>query len=157
MDADEIKEKIKQAEDIAKSASDPDLKKIAFKEVLREFLRGTSTRTIAEVVVEQPAMRQVPDHFSEFSSHYELDSHMEKVVGALYFNFHKGNISLTLQELGDAYSNARTKSPANFSDVLGACIRKGYVIEARDKKDGKKAWQITSTGEKYLETLKKVE
>ncbi len=145
-----MKSKIKQAEEVAESVADPDRKKIAFKEVLRELLRGVDTGHDIVRRVETSKTTDLPDQFSEFLSHLTADSHFDRVISVLYFSFHKGVVSMTLQDLAEAYSSARIKSPANFSDVMGDCIRKGYIIEARDKKEGKKAWQITPTGEKYV-------
>jgi hypothetical protein len=73
------------------------------------------------------------------------------VETALYHQYLCGQESLTIAEIKAAYEKARIKSPAKVSDVLATCVRRGQVIEAPEPKDSKKAWQITPTGDKYVE------
>jgi hypothetical protein len=38
-----------------------------------------------------------------------------------------------------------------MNDAVNKNIARGFLMEAAGKKDAKKAWCLTSTGEKYLE------
>ena len=40
--------------------------------------------------------------------------------------------------------------PANINDAVNKNIEKGYIMDAK-KKDSKKAWTLTATGERFVE------
>ncbi len=93
----------------------------------------------------------LPSQVSEFLAQTNIRTHVDRVVAILYYYRRRGEESMTITEFEEAYSSIRVKPPRNFSDLLAQCIRKGYVVEAENKKDGKKAWQITDTiGERYV-------
>ena len=67
-----------------------------------------------------------------------------------YYVFKETNEPITIAEIVDAYSRARLKKPQNLSDVIGSCVRRGFLVDA-DRKDGAKAWVITGKGEEFVE------
>ena len=154
MNSEEIKNKIQQAREIAGDNLEDPLVQIAFGEVLRVLLQEPSASTMGEARSQVKPVA-LPAQLSEFWAQLNITTHathVDRIVAILYYQYHTGNKLTIIAELEEAYSSARVKAPRNFSDVLAQCIRKGYVVEAKDKKDGKKAWQITSLGEKFVET-----
>lgn len=95
----------------------------------------------------------VGKQLNEFLARVKCKTDRDRVLAILYFNFKQGLLQLTAKEIADEFGRARTKKPANLSDVLGKSIGKGYVVIAPELKDGQKAWQITGFGEEYVETL----
>jgi len=146
----EIQNKIQQAKELVGGTSEDPLTQIAFGEVFRMLLQEPSISTAGEVGMQRKPV-PLPTQISEFLAQKNITTHIDRIVAILYYQYHTGNELTTIAELGGAYSSARARPPRNFSDFLAQCIRKGYVVEARDKKDGKKAWQITPSGEKFVE------
>ena len=50
-----------------------------------------------------------------------------------------------------AFQSAKEKRPMNVSDTVAKNVARGLLMEAPNKKDSKKAWELTTTGEKYVE------
>lgn len=149
MDREEIQNKIQLAKELIGGTPEDPLTQIAFQEVFRMLLR--ESLGVAREVKPEAKHAALPMQVSEFLADKNITIHMDRIVAILYYNYGKSGELTTVAELEEAYSNARVKPPRNFSDILATCIRKGYVVEAKDKKDGKKAWQITPTGKKFVE------
>ena len=61
---------------------------------------------------------------------------------------------MTSEDILEAYGRVRERRPTNLSDLIAKSIRKGHIVEAPEGKDGRRAWQITPTGERYVEGLR---
>ena len=150
MDSEEVRRKIEEAKQLVGGDPQDPFTQIAFREVLHMLLGESAQPVVAERVrkgIEDIRGRRV----SEFLAQRNISTETGRVVAILYHQFHNGQESSTRAEILEAYSAARTRRPANLSDVIGRCIRKGHVIEAPEKKDSQKAWQITQPGERYVE------
>jgi len=88
---------------------------------------------------------------NEFLASRKPTSHKDRVVLVAYYYLHSKNEPVTRAEIDEAYTLARMARPQNISDVIGKCVAKGYLMEHTVEKQGKRAWQITQTGERYLE------
>lgn len=150
MDREEIQNKIQQAKELVGGTPEDPLTQIAFGEVFRVLLQESLVMAREEVKAEIKH-KALPTQLSEFLAGRNITTHVDRIVAILYYQYHKGIELTTVAELEGAYSNARVRPPRNFSDLLANCIRRGYVVESKDKKDGKKAWQITPTGQKFVE------
>ncbi len=80
---------------------------------------------------------------SEWEKTLALAGHLEQVMKINPFN---------TEDLANAFRTAREKLPTNLNDVINKNVSKGYLMEVKEKKDNKKAWLLTATGERYLET-----
>jgi len=149
MKKEDIQSKIQQAKELVGGKPEDPFTQIAFREVFT-LLLGESY-AVAQEIKPPAAPKELTPQLTEFLALLNVGSHVDRVVAILYHRHHTGDGLTTVEDFQDAYSNARVKAPQNFSDVLGKCIRKGYAVESKDKKDGKKAWQITPSGEKYVE------
>ena len=150
MNGEEVQNKIKQAKELVGGSPEDPFTQIAFGEVLRILLQEASLSAKGEVKSQTKPVA-LPARISEFLAQLDISTYINGIVAILYYQYHMGNESTTIVELEEAYSSARTKPPRNFSDSLAQCIRKGYVVEVKDKKGGKKAWQITASGENFVE------
>lgn len=70
---------------------------------------------------------------------------------AYYLEKNEGMESFNVEDLAHYFQLAKEPTPQNLNDKINMNIKKGHVMEAREKKENKKAWCLTSTGEKYLE------
>ena len=63
-----------------------------------------------------------------------------------------GNTSFNTTDINKGFRDAKIKPPQNINDKVNRNIAKGYMMEAVEEKDNKKAWVLTSTGEKIVES-----
>ncbi len=73
------------------------------------------------------------------------------LVIAYYLERHRNTSPFTTRDLEQLYREAREPLPTNINDVVNQNIAKGFIMEAEDKKDGRKAWILTSSGERFVE------
>lgn len=59
--------------------------------------------------------------------------------------------SFNIKDLADGFRSAKEPLPANINDTVNSNIGKGYMMEAKEKKDKVKAWVLTNSGEKFAE------
>jgi len=150
MDKDEVRQKVEEAKALVGGDPRDPLTQIAFAEVLRMLLQPY-TQPSPSQVEHRTALAPQTVQISEFLAQMKIDTETDRVATILYYHLHNGCDSSTRAEILEAYATARFKRPTNLADVVARCIRKGHVIEAPEKKDGQKAWQITVTGEKHVE------
>lgn len=153
MNKEEIRKKIEEAKEIVGGDPRDPFNQIAFKEVLRMLLQSPLQVSASEKVPSAGTLNISSMPISEFLARLNIKTDTDRVVAILYHQLHNKQNSSTRAEILDAYATARIRKPTNLSDVIARCIRKGFVIEASEAKDGKKAWQITQTGERYVEEL----
>lgn len=68
--------------------------------------------------------------------------YLEKLDGLSPFN---------INDLEGAFERAKEKKPTNMNDKVNMNIRNGYMEEASEKKDSRKAWYLTNTGEVFVQ------
>jgi len=89
----------------------------------------------------------------EFMQKLNPKSHTNKVLCLAYFlEKYKGLEELSLNDIKDAYKDARLVMPKNISDYLSKLTKKGYLIEV-GKKDKLKSWKLSVDGIKFVESL----
>ena len=55
------------------------------------------------------------------------------------------------KDLNEGFRSAREPVPSNINDRVNLNIAKGHMMDAREKKDNRKAWVLTNTGDKIVE------
>lgn len=80
-------------------------------------------------------------------------SEVQKAIALAYFLEREDGVSpFNVADLETAFRAARERLPKNVNDVINKNIARGFLMEVREKKDSKKAWQLTSTGERFVES-----
>ncbi len=88
----------------------------------------------------------------EFLMTKQAKTDTQKVLALGYFLEHlEGMESFNTSDLEVVFRAAKEKLPANMNDAVNKNIKRGFMDEAKERKDAKKAWYLTSTGENYLE------
>jgi len=88
----------------------------------------------------------------EFLMSKTVESELQRVVAlAFYLERQEGLTSFNVADLENAFRSAREKLPKNMNDAVNKNIARGFLMEAAEKKDSKKAWQLTATGERFVE------
>lgn len=82
----------------------------------------------------------------------EIRTDTQKVLALGYFlEYIEGMESFNVSDLEAVFRAAKEKSPANMNDAVNKNTKRGFLMEAAEKKNGTKAWCLTSTGERHLE------
>jgi len=88
----------------------------------------------------------------EFLLGKSIKSETQKVLALGYFLEREESLtSFNVPDLERVFRAAREKLPANMNDIVNKNIARGFMMQAEEKKDSKKAWYLTSTGEKFVE------
>ena len=75
-------------------------------------------------------------------------------IGYFLENYN-GLSSFNKKDLEKAFRKAREKLPQNVNDKVNLNIKKGHMVEASEKKDNLKAWNLTNSGREEVERLGK--
>jgi hypothetical protein len=73
------------------------------------------------------------------------------LVIAGYLEKEKDYSSFNIDDIKQGFRQARIPQPSNANDKVNMNISKGYLMEDEAKKDNKKAWVLTVTGESAVE------
>jgi hypothetical protein len=68
-----------------------------------------------------------------------------------YLERYQGLSSFNVRDLENGFRAAKEKVPENVPDKVQINVRKGHMMEAKEKKDNLKAYVLTNSGEKYVE------
>ena len=63
-----------------------------------------------------------------------------------------GSTAFNITDIKKGFRDAKIRPPQNINDKVNKNIAKGYMMEAVEEKDNKKAWVLTTTGEKIVES-----
>lgn len=70
---------------------------------------------------------------------------------AYYLETYEGISSFNAADLEQGFRAARESVPANINDKANMCVKNGYFMEEKNKKDSMKAWLVTRTGEEVVQ------
>ncbi len=70
---------------------------------------------------------------------------------AYYLEKYSKLTSFNHDDLVHGFAQAKEPTPGNLSDMVYKNIRRGYLTEAPEKKDGSRAWVVTNSGERFVE------
>ena len=82
---------------------------------------------------------------------------VQKTLAIGYYLENYGYLSsFTAKDLEKGFRTAKERVPKNINYKVIRNIHRGFMMEAKEKKDNLKAWTLTNSGEKYVENnLKK--
>jgi uncharacterized Ntn-hydrolase superfamily protein len=88
----------------------------------------------------------------EFLMKKVVKSELQKVLALAYYIEHQEALaSFNVPDLERVFRSAREKLPKNMNDAVNKNVARGLLMEAAEKKESKKAWNLTSTGERFVE------
>lgn len=73
------------------------------------------------------------------------------VVGC-YLEKYENISPFNVKDLERGFIAAREKVPKNIGDKVQKNVKKGHMMEFKERKDNLKAWILTNSGEKYIES-----
>jgi hypothetical protein len=88
----------------------------------------------------------------EFLITKAIDNDVKRTLAIAYFmEKYEGMQSFNTDDLKKYFNLAKHPVPANSNDKVNMNIKGGFMMEAEEKKDSKKAWMLTASGEKVVE------
>ena len=88
----------------------------------------------------------------EFIINKKPSGDVQKTLAITYYiEINEKTQSFNVEDLTHYFQLAKEPIPQNLNDKINMSIRKGHVMEAKEKKENKKAWVITNTGEQFVE------
>jgi hypothetical protein len=69
---------------------------------------------------------------------------------AYYLETYDGVSPFNAADIERGFRAARETVPPNINDKANMCVKNGYFMEDKDKKDNMKAWVVTRTGEEVV-------
>lgn len=88
----------------------------------------------------------------EFLMTKKIETTTQKVLVLGYYLEKTENMpSFNATDIETIFRSAKERLPSNINDLVNSNVKTAFMDEAKEKKDGKKAWYLTSTGENYVE------
>jgi hypothetical protein len=79
------------------------------------------------------------------------DDNLKTLCIAYYFEKYEGACCFNAKDLEKGFRLAKETPPRNINDRVNKNIARGFMMEAEEKKDKRKAWVLTSSGERFVE------
>jgi phage terminase small subunit len=107
----------------------------------------------SSVVTDNPIMDSKKKvSIKEFLMGKKVDDDVKRTLVIAYFLEHvEKHESVNTDDLKKAFSLAKSPLPSNINDKVNMNIKNAHMMEASEKKDNKKAWVLTATGEQFVE------
>jgi len=123
--------------------------------VLLEHRLGIKAVAIAGKVAREFPVAEEEMSFSEFLNQLgELQTNPQRFAAvASYYERYRRESSVNQDDIVNTMTDAGLRAPGNFSrDMRGATsARNALLMQARQRKDGSPAWQLTRTGRTFIE------
>lgn len=93
-----------------------------------------------------------PPSIREFLNTKKPSDDVQKTLAMAYFlEKSRGLTSINVDDISDAFRSAKEPLPGNLNDKVYKAIKRGLLMEAKEKKNSMKAWVLTATGETFVE------
>jgi len=89
---------------------------------------------------------------NEFLKSKNLVDDVKRTLAIAYWLDHYRDLeSFIYSDIQEGFRTAKLKVPSNVNDKINMNVRNGHLAEEKEKREGKKAWYITSSGIQYVE------
>ncbi|MBE2228387.1 MAG: hypothetical protein IAE93_13615 [Ignavibacteria bacterium] len=108
---------------------------------------------LESLLAEKPAKIHKQQSLREFFLEINPQKDIQKAATICYYlEKHQGLNSMNVSDLEDGYREAKETVPKdNLAYKFFMLVKKGLLMEAKEKKDGMKAYVLTNTGENVVE------
>jgi hypothetical protein len=80
-----------------------------------------------------------------------VDDVQKTLVVGYYLEHYEGMDGFSAKDLAEGFRSAKEPLPTNINDKVNRNIQSGRMMDAKEKKDNRKAWVLTNSGEKFVE------
>jgi len=124
-------------------------------EKIRKTLEEHEARIakLENLLVSKPSTIEKKLSIKEFILSKNPKNDVEKTLAiGYYLEKYEGLSSFNVSDLEKGFHDAKESAPGNINLNVIRNIQKGYMMESKEKKDDLKAWNLTNTGEKCVES-----
>jgi len=127
----------------------------------KEFLELKKPAEVQHPIQKDEVSKTPPEKkysLAEYLKTKDDKSHSDKIlIFAFYLEEYENMSSFSLNDIEQCYKKVRIPKTKNFSPYIRQITHNGYITEASEKKDSKKAWTLTQNGIDYVKSLSKEE
>lgn len=99
----------------------------------------------------KPEAVKKPQSIREFMLEKKPGNDVQRtLVIGYYLENYESLASFNAKDLERGFRRAKERVPENVNDKVQKNVRKGHMMEAKDKKDNLKAWILTNSGEEHV-------
>lgn len=110
-------------------------------------------KILTEPTKEQMLTNQKKLSIKEFLIEKKPSNDVKKTLAICYYLEHFSNVTpFNADDIEGGFRLAKENPPLNINDRVNSNIRGGYIMEYTEKKNARKAWLLTASGEKFVET-----
>lgn len=103
--------------------------------------------------VEQQIGVQKKMSIKEFILEKKPTNDIQKTLVISYYLEHFDNITpFNTEDIEKGFRLAKETLPLNINDRVNSNIHAGYIMEHTEKKNGRKSWLVTASGERFVES-----
>jgi len=107
---------------------------------------------IESFLITKPKMKKRKLSLREFVLLKNPADDVQRTLCVGYYLENYNNLScFNSKDLEEGFRKAKERVPKNINDKVNLNIKKGYMMEASEKKDDLKAWTLTNSGEHFVE------
>lgn len=87
----------------------------------------------------------------EFLIQKKADDDVKRTLTIGYFLENMENMQFfNVDDIKKSFALAKLPAPSNINDKINMNIKNGHIMEVEEKKDSKKAWVLTVSGENFV-------
>lgn len=121
-------------------------------ELLEQRVSGLEQKFLMSPQIEPSLLGKKRLSIKEFLITKDISDDVKRTLAVAYFLEHEEKLgSVNTDDLKKAFQLAKSPLPTNINDKVNINIRNGHMMEAAEKKESKKAWVLTATGESFVE------
>jgi len=126
------------------------------KDWVESKFKELTSKEIAIAAEEAPKIEGMPATLVEFlDMKGNPKKHTDATAVFAYWLFTvEKTQSFKVKDILGCYDRTRKIKPRNLNDIMNTNVKRHIFAEAREKKDGLKAWVITLKGEEYVQQMK---
>ena len=106
----------------------------------RPQTENESTNTNKKISIKEYIIAKKPQKDTEKT--LAIGHYLEKFEGCSHF---------IVKDIEAGFRSAKEPVPTNINDMVNKNISEGFIMDAKEKKGGKRAWVLTNSGEKCVE------
>lgn len=129
--------------------SDEEITKIKSK--LEELEKRTSELEKASQTKPEAAKKRISTKEFILSKKPKDDVQRTLAIG-YYLEKYEGLSPFNVRDLEKGFRDAREKVPQNTGDKVQLNVKKGHMMDIKEKRDNLKTWILTNSGEEYVES-----
>ena len=120
------------------------------KEILGEH--GKRLSKLESLIQTKPETTKKKTSIKEFLLSKKPSSDVEKALAiGYYLEKYENFSSFTAKDLEEGFRDAKEPIPPNIWDKIQLNVKKGHMMEKKEKKANLKSWNLTNSGEKHVE------